>query len=157
VIILSLACKKQFPDGPLISFRSKAKRIEGTWKLDKFYINSVDSTIEYNTMLGCEIEFILIDIIQGNAEGNVILKNCNNGKDYYGIWQYRTWGFCTTFKKDTTFTNGIGPFGSERSVGPWTVLRLTNKEFNLKTYDPGYGLWGSHPNGTPYVINLKKQ
>jgi hypothetical protein len=50
------ACKK-YPEGPLISFRSAKNRVVGTWNVDKFYINSVDSTDEYNQKLGCKIEF----------------------------------------------------------------------------------------------------
>jgi hypothetical protein len=154
LLVIPLACKKRFEDGPLISFRSVKARIEGTWKVDKFYINDADSTADFNNRLGCEIEFSK-DVYNGDNY-YIYLKNCNNNRIYIGFWDNPRGGeFGTTFLKDSTFTNGIGPIGSDRSQGTWTILRLTNKEFNL--YDPCGGGWGALPYGTKYTINLKKQ
>ncbi len=41
VIILS-SCRK-YEEGPLISFRSSARRIVGTWKITHYYVNGTDS------------------------------------------------------------------------------------------------------------------
>jgi len=39
-------CKKYY-DGPLISFRSKEKRLINTWHLESYLINNVDKTVCY--------------------------------------------------------------------------------------------------------------
>lgn len=41
------SCK--YEDGPAISFRSRKERVSNTWKLDKYLVNGVDSTIGYST------------------------------------------------------------------------------------------------------------
>ena len=43
VIILVEGCKK-YPDGPLISFRSRTERVSQTWKIDNYHENGVDLT-----------------------------------------------------------------------------------------------------------------
>lgn len=42
------SCK--YEDGPALSFRSRKERVANTWKLDKYTINGVDNTLNYNTM-----------------------------------------------------------------------------------------------------------
>ena len=153
ITAISTGCKK-FKDGPLISFRSVKSRIEGTWKVDKFYINDVDSTADFNVKCGCEIEFSK-DFWNGDAN-YMYLKNCNNNKTLTGFWYwYNSEYLSTTFLNDSTFTNGIGAFGPDRGEGAWIILRLTNKEFNL--YERCGGGWGTLPYGTKYTINLVKQ
>ena len=44
--ILLCSCKK-YKEGPAISLRTKTNRITGTWKIEKLYINDIDSTSEY--------------------------------------------------------------------------------------------------------------
>lgn len=43
IIFIYSSCKK-YPDGPLISFTSKEKRLERTWTLEYLEIGGVDST-----------------------------------------------------------------------------------------------------------------
>ncbi len=151
------SCKK-FPDGPCISFRSVIKRIEGTYKVDKFFINGADSTTEFNTKLGCEIEFSKTTTSYNPGGYYVYLINCNNGKSYTGDWAYaeHNSNFYIGFIVDSTMQNGIGPFGYGRTDAGIKILRLTDKEFNFEAFDPGGGLWDSNPQGTQYIINLVK-
>ena len=154
--VIITACKKRFEDGPLISFRSVKSRIEGTWKVDKFYINDVDSTYDFNKKLGCEIEFSNKVSKYNSVCYEIYLKNCNNNKVLLGSWEWcEDDCFSTAFFKDTSFLNNLGAFGSEREESCWEILKLTNKEFNL--YESHGGGWGTLPSGTRYAINLKKQ
>jgi hypothetical protein len=43
VITTNTGCKK-YPEGPTISFRSKAERVANTWKVDNYKVNESDYT-----------------------------------------------------------------------------------------------------------------
>ncbi|NTW31456.1 MAG: hypothetical protein HGB12_02330 [Bacteroidetes bacterium] len=154
--IILIACGKTYDDGPSITFRSAKNRIVGTWKVDKFYIDGADSTDEFNSKLGCQIEFLKDPFPQSYKCFKLYLKQCNDNAIYSGYWCFLS----STNKnkvqidllKDTTFINAIGTFGSER-YGRWTILKLTNKELNLTTegwdYEWGFGM-------RTFLLNLKK-
>lgn len=44
LIMLGLESCKKYPEGPAISFRSKAERVANTWKVDNYKINNSDYT-----------------------------------------------------------------------------------------------------------------
>jgi len=48
VALIIPACQK-YPDGPLISFRSKKERVANTWRVDKYIKNGTDYT---STIIG---------------------------------------------------------------------------------------------------------
>jgi hypothetical protein len=175
-ITLSFACKRRFPDGPLISFRTVNHRLEGTWKVTQFLINGADSTDEFNAKLGCEIEFSKNTFqLNGNQfnEGPYYyfyLINCNNGMTMNGFWLWDNNPPNSTsddqnldiiFYKDSTFTPVMGPFQSIGIDEYWSVLRLTNKECNIGI---SACFWNNYPAGTNiagnnnvYTLYLKKQ
>jgi hypothetical protein len=43
VIFCFQSCKK-YPDGPMLSLRSKTERVANTWKIDNYKVNEVDYT-----------------------------------------------------------------------------------------------------------------
>ncbi len=53
-LLLLSGCKK-YPEGPLISFRSKTERVSNTWKFSNCKINGVDATSDYT---GTELDLI---------------------------------------------------------------------------------------------------
>lgn len=42
-ILLTVSCKK-YPDGPLLSLRTRSERLANTWKIDNYKINGNDYT-----------------------------------------------------------------------------------------------------------------
>jgi hypothetical protein len=148
------SCKK-YPDGPCISLRSAKNRIVGTWKVDKLYINDIDSTDEFNSKLGCEFEFTK-DVLNPQGDACMFhLKNCNNNAIYQGFWYmvHENKNIVTNFFEDSTFINAIGPFGNDRT-GYWTILKLTNKEMKLST-NSWYDNWNIAER--KFEIIMKKQ
>jgi len=128
-------------------------KIIGTWTIDKFYIDNVDSTDEYFSKLGCQIEF-LEDIYNGDAY-YLNLINCNNNKIYNGFWclaHDNNW-IVIDFFKDSTFINHIGPFGEDRD-GTWTIVNLTSNEAKL-TADCWYDNWGIGSRN--FILEMTKQ
>lgn len=140
---LMCACKK-YKEGPFISFRSSLNRIEGTWKVEKFYVNDIDSTDLYYQELGCEIKFTKEVLIDGLY--NVQLISCNNGKTLNGSWRfyyrnssvpYNSIEF-SGFPLDTSFNFIFGwKFICNDTVpnsiwGLYEIRRLTNRELILE-------------------------
>ena len=156
-ITFSFGCKKRFPDGPCISFRSVKERIHGTWKVNKYYINGADSTAEFNAKIGCEIEFTNNYLFNNDKRFCYFyFNNCNNGKTLSGFWYFFQGEKSIIFLKpneDTTFITTPGPFGQVDQEG-WHILRLTEKELNAKIFATPF--WGV-PMNTEYVLNLNKQ
>jgi len=134
--VLLCACKK-YKEGPAISLRSKLNRIEGTWKVEKFYINDIDSTDLYYQKLGCKIIF--------TKDMNVQLISCNNGKTLNGNWKFRNRDVevndnCIelVFPQDSTFNFVIGVNYSCNDTVPniisalYEIRRLTNRELFIE-------------------------
>jgi hypothetical protein len=167
-IAFSFSCKKRFPDGPLISFRTVKHRILGNWKVNKYTINGVDSTAEFIQKCGCELQFSEGYVVPGAYNGPCIfnLINCNNGKTLSGEWYFPDDTYegrqklMFLYFQDTTLSSAFGTF-FQAFYGTWHILRLTEKEFNFEVSGSGPGIgigWSStQPNGTPYDINLVKQ
>jgi hypothetical protein len=135
---------KRFEDGPMISLCSIKSRITGTWNIDKFYIDGKDSTDEYISKLGCEIEFSKDAFQTTDYVRTIYLKNCNDEHLLKGLWVYEhkeKW-LHISFEEAQTFPNAIGPFGSNRQDN-WTITRLTNREINMScekvNYYDGHG------------------
>lgn len=132
IIILS-GCGK-YEEGPTISFKSRQKRIEGLWKVEKFMAGPVDSTNFYKSLFGEKI-----DITDGRWEmpesgGTIRLK---------GDWNWHTLKYYTVFEMDSaiyingilypdTLISGIGPFNSESEI-KWEIVRIASKELILST------------------------
>ncbi|HNW99614.1 MAG TPA: hypothetical protein PKK00_14505 [Bacteroidales bacterium] len=157
ITALAEGCKK-YEEGPCFSLRSAKKRMTGTWKIDKFYINGIDSTIEYFSKLGCKIEFTNeVYNLADNNNWKLKLTNCITDKVYLGFWYFYNEKnkININFLADSSFliTNSIGPFGNDRNA-IWTILRLSNKELKIKVED--YYDFFITPHTSTYIIELKK-
>ena len=131
--VLLSACKK-YKEGPLISFRSSLNRIEGTWKVDKLYINDIDSTNEYQEKLEYKIKL--------SEDNNAQLISCNNDKVLNGSWRFLEFDIVPDRKEnaisyiipnDTSFyIIGIYAENSNTIYGNGEIRRLTNHELKIE-------------------------
>ncbi|MFH2143667.1 MAG: hypothetical protein ABIJ97_14680 [Bacteroidota bacterium] len=132
VILILTSCGK-YEEGPTISFRSRQKRIEGLWKVEKFMVAGIDSTSFYKTMFGSKI-----DITDGIWEMHESGGTMRMG----GNWNWHTLKYYTMFNVDYAYVNnefyndslfvGIGPFITQSEI-KWEILRISNKELFLTT------------------------
>ena len=117
----------------------------GTWKIEKLLIDNADSTDEYISKVGCEIEFLKDDYYPDGISFKLNLKNCINGKTCLGFWEFtkNNKTIYLNFIEDTTFQPTIGPIGESRFAG-WVLAKLTNKEFKAETYSYWHwnNVWG---------------
>jgi hypothetical protein len=159
VTIIFSSCHK-FPDGPYFSLRTRKARVTGTWKVEKYYVNNIDSTDEYIQRLGCQIEFTKDKYNNTDSWYIVKLSSCNNGKVLTGYWVFENnrdntnisdANFNITLNFDTSFLSVIPLVGDDRGYShAYKILRLTNKEFNLIHY-ADYNIFGK-----TYLLKLKK-
>ena len=122
-------CKK-YPEGPLISLRSKTERITGGWQVETFLVNGIDSTAEvpkdtFNANATCFFTFCPCS----DTKREKTITVCTGNE---GIWDFKD------SKKDILIIDILGSSGiffypfvsAERTE--WKIMRLTNKEMWLK-------------------------
>ena len=142
VALLFTSCKKRFPDGPLISFRSKLERIQGVWNLSAYLVNGVDSTRYYNNYFGnqCIFDFGLL------PEDDAATLNINWGVDSTRLFMMSA---AYTFATDINFSAHSSIFNSARFIcslsdtsnlnvnNNYQILKLKYKEVWLRANDFG--------------------
>jgi hypothetical protein len=144
ITAISTGCKK-YPDGPLISLRTAKHRLYGTYLLTQYTVNGVDSLNHYYDSLSLNFHFFYEDVY-GHDQCDII----GNRKD--GKWCDLSWDWNLVNHNKTLnitssgYANGTGPFGTNK-LPQWNILRLTNKETEMKTTY----------NGKEYSIKLEKQ
>lgn len=120
VVCLFISSCKKYPDGPLISLRTKQARITARWQMEKYLVNGADSTEKLNP---------------GNSKYNIAFeeKQVFTDANINGYWEFKE-------KKEAVrlynFANTAVPyeFGLILSGDcEWKILRLTKKEFWLET------------------------
>lgn len=141
IIVTTSSCKKYEEDPFGIHFRSPYKRIYGTWEVKSFMINNEESINIYNDSCGCNFRFhhegsyqylhLQDCILPGEIGGRPSLENDMN------ILVLNFSIFPPGF--------GIGPIDENEPIY-WNILRLTNKEFWIKT----------NYNTKEYKMKLKK-
>jgi len=143
IILASVMDGCRYDDGPLISFRSVEKRIEGTWKVIGFTSDSVDSLQYYNDSCGSAMR---------------IYNVYDNTYDYINFDSgIKKFGGEFTFADNKKIMNvwfavpippfkGIGPLGGGKS-SDWKILKLEMKELKIST----------DFNGRNYIISFKKE
>jgi len=129
--ILLCSCKK-YKEGPAISLRTKTNRITGTWKIERLYINDIDSTNEYQTKLEYKIKL--------SKDNNAQLISCNDDKVLNGSWEFCKSDMVSNSKenaisiklpKDTSFFI-IGTGNIYILTGVGEIRRLTNQELKIE-------------------------
>lgn len=117
-------CKK-YPEGPGVSFRSKKERIANTWKLSKYYENSVDLTSNFNTVY---TKFSFVTTKNGNytitREIYSVVNTTETG----------TWSLSSNKTTLNLFPATISA-GTVPSTSSWQILKLYEKEMWLRNID----------------------
>ena len=146
VTVLLISCKKRFPDGPLISFRSEGERIQGVWNLSAYIVNGIDSTQYYNNYFGNQCIFSF-GLFPKDATAPL---NINWGVDStrlfvvtseYDLGGNRNIGVVVGFVDHSYIFNSAGficslsDTSNLNAVNNYQVLRLKYKEVWLKTND----------------------
>ncbi len=98
------SCSK-YPDGPILSFRSRAERVSNTWKIDNYQVNGTD----YTSLMSGYTETFSKDGNYSYSWGNL----SGTGK-----WEFQN--------KDTEIKlNGVSNQSSQTLV----ILKLEEKQF----------------------------
>ena len=107
LLILTLGACKKYPDSPMISFITRAERIEGKWKADQVLYNDVDSTSSFK-----------LHIWEFTRNQSVIRQ----------VLDTKELGFWTTGNRDSDFI--VEMDNGERTT--YEIRRLKRKEFWIK-------------------------
>jgi len=134
--LLFISCKK-YEDGPYLSCRSAEKRLTGKWKVSELLYNQKDITVAYYAP---QLDLYPFNIYSDwshshfiaitHADGSIIAKSplvLNKKKTVMS--------FCLVPEdsKDTIVSNIfnlVPPLSAENN---WTILRLKNDEFWMRT------------------------
>ena len=122
------ACTK-YPEGPLVSLRSKQNRITGGWQAEYFEVNGNDSTSALprdplNSNMPCYYTFCPCG---EDAKSKTIMGACANGK-----WDFKN-GSKDILVIDIDGTSVYEYPFVQMDITEWSIIRLTNKEMWLKT------------------------
>lgn len=104
-LLFFISCGK-YEDGPGISLRSKASRIDGSWKVEKYTEDGADLTSDYASLT---FEF--------TKDGSYTVSDTYLGQLETGSWEL------TSNNEDLTFTFSDG------TTEAYKILRLTNSDF----------------------------
>lgn len=144
ILIITASCKK-YPDGPLLSLRTKEHRVIGEWYVEYFSVNGNDSTANLKSQ---------------PTYGTYIFKKEKGRTQFYYISNSRLynavgiWGFenhksniyieMNHASHPWSYFNLVIFNSSQNTL--WQIQRLTEKEMWLK---------GTYPDGREYFIKLK--
>jgi len=137
-------CKK-YPDGPCISFRSVRNRLYGYYTLTKYTVNGTDSLSLFNDSLCFKFHFYTQHDDYNSycsVEGE---RKDGNYSQLHWMWNFKDNNKSIIVYDTSASSNGTGPFGYNK-LPEWEILRLTNKELNMKTTF----------SGKEYYVELRK-
>jgi hypothetical protein len=114
-ILLAFASCNKYEDGPSVSLLSKKSRLANKWKLETYYLNGQDKTVDYRGLVQSEtLEFFKSGSWQYNE-----VSNWTWAPGYlHGTWTFQD-------KKESI------EMVDDRAGVPsktWTILRLKSKE-----------------------------
>lgn len=140
-LLFSISCKK-YEDGPLISLKSKAKRLNGLWRATKQVENGKeflnDHTIELNLLDDAkdpEGSFGTYTLYTSNGSNNI--------EKYYGVWELsddKENIIMYYYNVEYNYGQGWNTQNLHFTITQ-KILRLTNKELWLEQNDPSYHLY----------------
>jgi hypothetical protein len=136
LLLLAITCTfgcKRYPDGPLISFRSPEKRIEGTWQIVGFTSNGVDS-IQY-CIDSCGSN-MTIQIPDPPDYWNYLWFNNRFGADWKFSDNKKILNVYFSSTPSGAYYTGAGPI-SLGSGSQWKILKLEMKKMNLPAASSG--------------------
>lgn len=129
LVFLISGCK--YEDGPVISFRSACKRVEGTYTIDKFEVNGNDSLGVFIAR-NCNGKVDFFDISKIN--GNLSIYDCR----YSGTFDLRDGNKKIAISFDGTTSSGqMGIVPWEKGISnTWDIIELKDKSMTFETtYD----------------------
>ena len=133
--VLLLASCKKYDEGPWISFRSKEKRIIGTWEVQAFYVNGYDSTQFFRKYDSPIFSFERSSIYISLAD--MYRPPENTSKYLGGYWDFIdnkkgvTMSFESHGEQDDADLE-YGPFQGDKD-SKWEIKKLKMEAFNLET------------------------
>jgi hypothetical protein len=113
-LFLFNACKK-YPEGPLLSLRTKKARIANVWRVEKYIVNEQDKTTDFNTL------FPNYTLTIGKDDRYTITMYNNDSTIEKGRWYFAGEKEVIKFLPDG---NSIWSGGAE----VWQILKLKDKE-----------------------------
>jgi len=137
-LLFFTSCKK-YEDGPLISFRSKAQRLNGLWRATKQVENGKEFLNNHTIKLD-----LLDDAKDPEGSFNTYTLYTSDGSNaiekYYGVWEL------SDDKENITMYSHKVEYNYDQSWHTQNIhltitlkiLRLTNKELWLERNDPNY-------------------
>jgi len=148
--ILASSCKK-YPDGPLLSLRTKQHRICGDWKVEYFSINGYDSTayLQSQNLYGFYVFSEPKEGHPGDFAYNSFGNYSNDSSLWYsseGTWEFKDNKESLHIRSRTYHSKhfNIGAFAADNVT--WEIRRLKEKEMWLKT---------TYIDGREYFIKFK--
>ncbi len=136
-LLLFKGCKK-YPEGPSFTLLTVNHRIHGTYKLNNYIVNGIDSTAFLKPP--SVVQTLAYTQADGNYYFKFGLKGILSGLDGNG-------GYLLTDAKKNISISYYGIFYPVKGDGSdWEIRKLTNKEFEIK----------KEINGITYEIHLKK-
>jgi len=134
ILLLISSCKK-YDEGPWISFRTKEKRIIGTWEVNKFYVNGNDSSqffLKYDSpIFSFEKSSIYISLADMHRPPENTTKYLDGYWDFIDNKKGISMSFETHGEQDDSNLE-YGPFQGEKD-SKWEIKKLKTEEFYLET------------------------
>lgn len=127
VVAFAVASCKKYPDGPDISFRSKAERLSNTWVIDQYFENGVNKTTDFKNLAK--------DYVMAIDKGG----SYSLSYKVLGIIPYSesgTWAFNGDKTKVVFTRTSPAPV----NTSDWTILKLKENE-----------LWGQYNDSTKVI------
>lgn len=139
--ILTAGCKK-YPDGPLLSLRTKKQRLGAIWDVEYFSINGNDST----SYLKNQPFYGMYDFVVNHDSHDCYYTSASLGYSTYGNWHLlnKNEDIKIGFVIDSSHKEQIGPYRAKEAT--WEIRRLTQKELWLKT---------TYTDGREYFLKFK--
>jgi hypothetical protein len=117
-LVLIFSCKK-YEDGPALSLLSKKSRVANKWRVDKYYLNGNDMTVNYRSIITKEtFQFFKGGSWQYTEASNWIMTI---------PYDHGTWSFAND-KEDIEVVSDL----SGMPVKTYHILRLKSKEMWLE-------------------------
>jgi len=128
---ITSSCKKKFEEGPLISFRSAEKRLQGPWKFVKYYENEEDKS----PLLSQHVKYKYIHFVDYDGTKEVLLQpNTDYPTLDMGSYSIKKNKLELNYFIDTTdtFVAMYPIFWGKDTTWTWDILKLTNNEMVLR-------------------------
>ncbi|MBI5541988.1 MAG: hypothetical protein HY951_18170 [Bacteroidia bacterium] len=145
IVLTTILSGCRYKDGPMLSFRSVEKRLNGDWQVIGFTSDGIDSLQYYNDSCGGIMKITLY-----YPDGSL---DSDNKVNFYNS-KMPSMGGRFTFSNnkkimhinfgDTSLYKDIGPLGGGRSE--WKILKLTESKLKITT----------DFNSRNYIISFKK-